>query len=382
MIKNKKIKALWLPSWYPSKYHIKSGLFIEKQAVATAEFCDIAVIYLSPSDEKAIEIDIKYLPFFTIIVYIPANRLKYFRLFYYLKYFFKAYKMLLKEWGKPNIIHLNVISLKLIGVLFLKLFNTIPIILSEHSSRYGISLREGKSLKDYFLIKLQYLNIEKLLVVTKSIGEDLIKLGFTKAYQVIPNIVDDSIFNYKENLKTDKKQFLHISTLDSNKGFEDIVSAFKNLADIRTDFVLSIVGQNEETVNQSKVFAHRIGLTTEQINFDRMLTSEQIAQKMQQADYFIMNSHIETFGIVAVEAQRCGLPVISYPTPGMIEVLLPENTIFFEEHTPEAILRALFLSFEKVFDRKAVSESMSDRYNAKSVGQNIFDVYLECLDKK
>jgi glycosyltransferase involved in cell wall biosynthesis len=382
MIKEKKIKALWLPSWYPTKYHIKSGLFIEKQAIATAELCDIALIYLSPSIEKDIEIDIKYNPFFTIVVLIPETRLKYFKLYYYLKYFFKAYKILLKEWGKPDIIHMNVISLKLTGVLFLRFFNSIPLILSEHSSRYGISVREGKTLKDYLLIKLHYLGIKKLLVVTKSVGEDLKKLGLAKSYQVVPNIIDDSIFNYKENLKKDKKHFLHVSTLDAVKGVEDIIKAFKLLADIRTDFVLSIVGQNEDAVMLYKTFAYQIGLISDQISFDRMLTSEHIAQKMQLADYFIMNSQIETFGIVAVEAQRCGLPVISYPTPGMIEVLLPENTIFFEEHSPEAILKALLLSFDKAFDRKAVSESISDRYNAKSVGQNIFDVYVECLDKK
>jgi L-malate glycosyltransferase len=379
MIKEKKIKALWLPSWYPTKYHIKSGLFIEKQAIATAEFCDVALIYISPSIEKEIEIDIKYNPFFTIVVLIPETRLKYFRLFYYLKYFFKAYRILLNEWGKPDIIHLNVISLKLTGVLFLRLFKNIPIILSEHSTRYGISLQEGKQLMDYLLIKLQFSQISKLLVVTKSVGEDLKKLGLAKSFEVVPNIIDDSIFNYRKTLKNEKKEFLHISTLNSVKGVDNIIKAFRYLADIRIDFVLSIVGQNEDTVNHYKSFAHQMGLTSEQINFDRMLTSEQIAQKMQLADYFIMNSYIETFGIVAVEAQRCGLPVISYPTPGMIEVLLPENTIFFEEHSPESILKALLVSFNKTFDRKAVSASMSDRYNAQSVGKRILDVYEECL---
>jgi glycosyltransferase involved in cell wall biosynthesis len=375
----KKIKSLWLPSWYPTKHDKISGIFIEKQAKAVAEFCNLALIYLSPSIEKEIEIEIKHTPFLIIIVHIPESRLKYFRLFYYLKYFFKAYKVLLKEWGKPDIIHLNVISLKLTGVLFLKLFNNVPTILSEHASRYGISIRNKKMLKDYLLIKLHFLGIRKLLVVSKSIGEELIKLGLTKSYHIVPNIVDASIFNYKEISRINKTNFLHISTLSPIKGIKDIVHAFKLLFDIRTDFLLTIVGTDEETVDYYKAFVSKIGFTSENINFDKMLSSEQVAQKMQQADYFIMNSQIETFGIVVVEAQRCGLPVISYPTSGLIEVLLPDNTIFFEEHSPESILEALLISFDKVFDRKAVSASMSDRYNAKSVGKRIFDVYVECL---
>jgi glycosyltransferase involved in cell wall biosynthesis len=379
MIQDQNIKALWLASWYPNKEDKIFGIFIEKQAVATSEFCDIALIYLSPSDKNIIDYEISRFPFWTLIVYIPKMKLRYFKLFYYLKYFFKAYKILNKEWGKPDIIHLNVISLKQIGVLFIKIFSKIPLIISEHSTRYGISISENKILKDHFLVDLYFKFSTKTLVVSKSIGEDLKKLKLLESFTVIPNVIDDTIFKFSNSPKSNKTKYLHVSGLNSKKGIDDIIVSFRKLLDIRTDFLLTIVGTDEETVEFYRAFAYKMGLTESNIAFERILSSHEVARRMQQADYFIMNSYFETFGVVAVEAQRCGLPVISYPTPGLIEVLLPENTIFFEEHTPESILKALLDSFDKVFDRKAISESMSDRYNAKSVGQNIFDVYVDCL---
>jgi L-malate glycosyltransferase len=204
-------------------------------------------------------------------------------------------------------------------------------------------------------------------------------LGLIKGYQVIPNVIDDGIFQYDNKVPNRKKKYLHVSGLNPKKGIDDMIRAFRKLLDMRTDFLLTIVGTDEETVEFYRAFAYKMGLTESNIAFERMLSSHEVAERMQQADYFIMNSYFETFGVVAVEAQRCGLPVISFPTPGMIEVLLPENTIFFEEHTAESILKALLLSFDKEFDRKAISASMSNRYNAMSVGKQIFDTYIDCL---
>jgi glycosyltransferase involved in cell wall biosynthesis len=378
-MKERKIKALWLASWYPNKEDKICGTFIEKQAIATSEFCDIALIYLSPSDKNTIEYEISKFPFWTLIIYLPKSKLRYFKLFYYINYFFKAYKILIEEWGKPDIIHLNVISLKQIGVLFIKLFTNTRLIISEHSTRYGVSLREKKILKDYLIIKIHFLLARKVIVVTNSIGDELVKLGFIKSYKVIPNIIDDSIFNLKDKFQRNSKVFLHVSSLNSKKGIDDMIRAFRKLLDIRTDFLLTIVGTDKETVEFYRAFAYKLGLTESNITFERMLSSHEVAQRMQQGDYFIMNSYFETFGVVAVEAQRCGLPVISYPTPGLVEVLKPENTTFVDEHSPEAILKAILKSFDIVVDRKAISESISDQYNSKSVGKNIFDTYIECL---
>jgi len=51
---------------------------------------------------------------------------------------------------------------------------------------------------------------------------------------------------------------------------------------------------------------------------------------------------IEDFGIVAVEAQSCGLPVVAFAAGGALETVVQGTTgAFFREQTPEALRRAV-----------------------------------------
>lgn len=64
----------------------------------------------------------------------------------------------------------------------------------------------------------------------------------------------------------------------------------------------------------------------------------------------------EDFGIVPLEAQACGTPVIAFGRGGALETV--RDGVFFEEQTPEAV-RAAVLAFEqRVFDPMAIARSV------------------------
>jgi len=69
----------------------------------------------------------------------------------------------------------------------------------------------------------------------------------------------------------------------------------------------------------------------------------------------------EDFGILPVEAQACGTPVIAYGRGGALETVVDEQTgLLFAEQTQEAIIDAV-----ERFDSYCAWDAMAIRSNAK-----------------
>ena len=89
---------------------------------------------------------------------------------------------------------------------------------------------------------------------------------------------------------------------------------------------------------------------------------------------------IEHFGLIAAEAQLCGLPVIAYRDGGALEIIEDGKTgLFFNEQTPEAIIKAV-QDFEHLkLNRKYISQ-VAERFLKKNFKDKIKSiVYQTCL---
>lgn len=86
----------------------------------------------------------------------------------------------------------------------------------------------------------------------------------------------------------------------------------------------------------------------------------------------------EDFGIVPVEAQACGKPVIAYKKGGAVETIIDNKTgVFFEEQTAES-LSAAILKFESI---KFVSSEI--RKSAERIGRENFSKSIKnYIDEK
>ena len=73
---------------------------------------------------------------------------------------------------------------------------------------------------------------------------------------------------------------------------------------------------------------------------------------MERARTFVFAAE-EDFGIVPVEAQACGVPVIAFGKGGVLEIVIDgENGILFYEQTVTAVMDAVtrFEKTENLFD--------------------------------
>jgi len=184
-----------------------------------------------------------------------------------------------------------------------------------------------------------------------------------QAFVVYPP-VDLKKFYYESNLKNSKERdyFLMVGRLLHYKRFDLGVLAFNRLR-----LPLKIVGRGPEIKKLKKL------ATSKQIEFISSATDEDLRKIYNNAKALIF-PQIEDFGLVAAEAQACGLPVIAFNGGGAKEIVENRKTgLFFEQQTVEAIIEAV-KNFERLnFDREYIA-SQAKRFSKEEFKRKIVDV--------
>jgi len=356
-----KHKVLFLASWYPSKILPLSGIFVKRHAEAVANFCDVAVLHviIDPNlNEKKIEIETKNEEnVFTVKVFYKDDKgsksifSKVTKIIRRFKADYTGFKIVNEKFGKPNIVHANVLMSISLFVLFLNFFKNLPYIVTEHWS--GYMPIEGKydqrSFFTKFLTSLVVKRAKAITTVSNSLADAMVNHGLKNNYYVIPNVVDFDLFdvNYKRN--TDRKKILHISALDNaTKNVEGIIRAAKNLVKLRKDFEFHFVGDGPDKKYLENL-SKKLGLEN-YIIFHGKVMNEELSKFFFNADFFVINSNYETFSVVSAEALASGIPVIATKCGGPEDFVTKDVGILIEPKNQEQLsmtLRFVSSSSEK-----------------------------------
>jgi N-acetyl-alpha-D-glucosaminyl L-malate synthase BshA len=167
--------------------------------------------------------------------------------------------------------------------------------------------------------------------VSEDLKRDTYKhFKITQEIEVIPNFVDVSRFKKqkKEHFKKaicpmDEKLLVHTSNFRAVKRVEDVVWLFDKVRQ-QIPSKLLLVGDGPERINIEKLC--RELKTCSDIRFLGKL--EAVEEVLSVADLFIMPSEKESFGLAALEAMACEVPVISSNTGGLPELNIHGKTGF------------------------------------------------------
>ena len=89
----------------------------------------------------------------------------------------------------------------------------------------------------------------------------------------------------------------------------------------------------------------------------------------------------ETFGLVTLEAQACGTPVIGIHGSYMDRIIHSDQTLWARENTPAALAAAIEETSRE--DLKAsnarVSQLVAAQYSWEQVFARLFDLYREVI---
>lgn len=152
--------------------------------------------------------------------------------------------------------------------------------------------------------------------------------------------------------------FLLVAALEPYKRTEIAIDA-ANKAAVK----LKVAGGG----SQFEVLKKRCGPNVEMLG---RVDEETLRTLYRQAKALIF-PQVEDFGIVAVEAQATGCPVIAFEAGGAGETVTENSGVFFGAQTPEAIIEAM-QQLEQKMQAGEVTEKAC-RQNAEKFSESIFD---------
>ncbi|MBS1902711.1 MAG: N-acetyl-alpha-D-glucosaminyl L-malate synthase BshA [Bacteroidetes bacterium] len=160
--------------------------------------------------------------------------------------------------------------------------------------------------------------------------ETIENYGIRKDVIAIPNFVDTEIFrpiptakNLRRMLAPNaEKVLVHVSNFRAVKRVSDAIKAFKLVLDRGVKAKFLLVGDGPDRA-ECESLARQLGIW----NHTRFLGKQaELASILSASDIFLIPSGNESFGLAALEAMACGLPVISSDIGGLPEVNVDGKT--------------------------------------------------------
>lgn len=282
------------------------------------------------------------------------------------------YKKVEKNFGKPDIIHTHFYFMGAIASNLSKQAN-VPLILTEHSSKLNKAKNQISSL-DYKLACAAYKGSSKVLTVSSAIHDRLVQ-NFNVESDIVPNIIDSSIFNLPIPKNTKSSfNFVSVGTLKPIKGFDVLINAFAD-AELPSTVKLNIIGGGPEYKSLSDLIEKREMI--DRVNLLGERSRKEIADIFAQSDAFILLSKSETFGLVYAEALLSGLPIIATNCGGPTDFVCSENGIIVGIDDRKSSVDAIhtMLSNADKYDKHKMREDCLKRFSEQAIAKHLLHQY-------
>ncbi len=308
----------------------------------TEKGCDIHVISLNPGDIEGVtvhhfDVDREMMN--------SGNSMDKF------SYIFKARKIKsMVEEIKPDLLHAHyATSYGLLGAFT----GYHPYVISVWGS--DIYDFPKKSFIHKALVKHNLKKADRVLSTSHAMAEET-ALYTDKPITITPFGVDTNMFKKLSHCKNSKEFTIGIvKSLEKNYGIDYLIKAFNIVKtnNPEKNLKLEIAGQGSEKDNLEQL-VDNLGLR-EQVKFLGFLKGEDIVRTYNRFDIAVFPSIIESFGVSAVEAQACGVPVIVSEAEGLLESTKPGFSSLVVKRQDE---KSLAEAIQKLMDDEKLRNTM------------------------
>jgi colanic acid/amylovoran biosynthesis glycosyltransferase len=223
--------------------------------------------------------------------------------------------------------------------------------------------------------------VDEIIALSDHMQKNLQDLGAEKEkINKVPLCIDIDKFSPKKKENKDPK-ILTVSRFVEKKGLKYAVNA---LSQIEQEFEYHMVGDGELREQIEKQVKEQ-GLE-DQVTFHGWMTNEEVKQKMQESDIFLLPSVTASDGdqegtpTVLLEAQATGLPVASTYHAGIPEIVEDGETgLLAEEKDVEDLKQNLESLIDDVEKRKAMGAKgrtyIEENHSIEKISQKLEQLY-------
>ena len=194
----------------------------------------------------------------------------------------------------------------------------------------------------------------------------------------------------KLNLDSREKVILYVGRFDERKGLETLVRAFAllNQQGLKNLKLLIVGGSSANMPDGDE--RNRIEHIIDELNmreftiFAGRVGHDLLPLYYASADVCVIPSHYEPFGLVAIEAMACGVPVVASNVGGLKFTVIPEETGLLVEPKDiqafaDGIHRILFDDLWVRKMRKQASANVNQRFSWAGVSIQLSELYRHVL---
>jgi len=187
----------------------------------------------------------------------------------------------------------------------------------------------------------------------------------------------DTITPFEER----KKEILFAGTLNSNKGYKELIRAFSKIASKHPEWKVVFAGNGE--VSDASAIAIECNVK-EQCVFLGWVNGEQKDNAFRRASILCLASYAEGFPMAVLDAWAYGIPVVTTPAGGLIDIIKDgENGLLF----PFGDVDAMAMQLDRIISDNQLRESIAKEsmqlahstFNIQNINKQLGDIYQSLL---
>ncbi|MEM9053096.1 MAG: glycosyltransferase [Bacteroidota bacterium] len=290
---------------------------------------------------------------------------------------FQNFERFLSDTKRVDLIHVHASYPGALIAYKLHKEYQIPYVISLHMSPFPFpELLDGQAIQGALKESLDH---SHALIASSPSLHDRAEALELENLVTIPPFADTSLFCPAPTKdKSSKYRILCVGRLEKQKGFDILLDALR-LIKHELSTKVEIVGDGGERALLDNLIAQND--LEEIVELHGLGTREQVKDKMQKCDLFILPSRHETFGIVLAEAMACGKPVVATQCGGPESIVTTDTGVLCPMENPEALAEAIKQALSKPWDAKKIRAHVEQNFSPSIFTQRMLALYQDVINK-